>query len=176
MVDVDDSTKAFLVEVRRYCRLIEQDEDDSQGNSWKFARNCLISIVKLYSAALLLPIIVPKTADILDEIHNDNWQLQRERLVQRLSRDYYWQVFEPLEQKQPEVLVGSLSDDLTDIWRDVKEGLLEFDKSDASLDDVIWHWRSSFETHWGQHAVGAIAALNALCYGQFPDLNRPQDT
>ena len=109
MVDVDDSTKAFLVEVRRYCHLIEHDGDDSQGNSWKFARNCLISIVNLYSAALFLPII-------------------------------------------------------------------EFDKSDASLDDVIWHWSSSFETHWGQHAVGAIAALNALCFGQFPDLNRPQDT
>ena len=176
MVGVDDSTTAFLVEVRRYCRLIEQDEDDSQGNSWKFARNCLISIVKLYSAALFLPNIEPRTDDLIDRMDYDIWQFRRECLAQRLSRDCYWQIFEPLEQHLPEVLCGSLSDDLADIWRDVKVGLLEFDKSEASLDEAIWHWRFSFQTHWGKHAIGAIAALNALCFGSFADLNRPQDT
>ena len=22
--------------------------------------------------------------------------------------------------------------------------------------DVLWHWKFSFESHWGQHAVGAL--------------------
>ena len=71
-------------------------------------------------------------------------------------------------------VAGSLSDDLADIWRDLKLGLLamESDAADRSA-DIAWHWRFSFESHWAQHAAGAIGGLNALCYGQFADPNRP---
>jgi len=84
-----------------------------------------------------------------------------------LSRDYYWQAFEPFEPEPPEKPVaGSLSDDLADIWRELKVGLLAIDNhADDVTVDVVWHWQSSFEYHWARHAASAISALNALCLG-----------
>jgi hypothetical protein len=35
------------------------------------------------------------------------------------------------------------------------------------------HWRVMFELHWAKHASDAIAALSAICYGQYSDPSRP---
>ena len=74
-------------------------------------------------------------------------------------------------------MVGLISDDLADIWRDVKEGLLEIDRGkETSTMEAVWHWRFSFETHWAHHVAGASAALNALCFWPFADATRPAVT
>lgn len=164
----------FIAEVRRYCRLIEEDGSE---NSWEFAHDCLTSVLRLYAAAIELPAKDPDTVEALNGIDDDAWQKVRERVGRKLARDYYWEVFEPLEQEQPESLCGSLSDDLADIWHDVKRGLLGLDSGKLSaVDDAVWHWRFSLESHWGHHAVGAIAGLNALCFGPFADVSRPDGT
>jgi Domain of unknown function (DUF5063) len=82
----------------------------------------------------------------------------------------YWEIFEPLEAQPPEPVTGSISDDLADIWRDIQVGLQIFD---ADVNGAVWHWRFSMETHWGHHAVGAAAALAALCFGPYADESRP---
>jgi len=171
---VDEQIAAFSAEARRYCVAMETDTPD---NSWSFAQQCLILVLRLYERVLLLPNREPETAHGLDRIGHEAWQAQRERIGQKLSRDSYWCVFEPFEPEKPESIVGSISDDLADIWRDLKAGLTEIDSEKATLiSDAVWHWRFSFETHWAHHAAGAIAALTALCFGQFADTNRPEET
>jgi hypothetical protein len=151
-------------------------EADTSDNSGAFAQQCLILLLRLTERVLLLPILEPETTQGLDLIGHEAWQAQRERTKQELSRDYYWCVFEPFEQENPDSIVGSISDDLADIWRDLKAGLSEIDSGRAtSISDAVWHWRFSFETHWAQHSTGAIVALTALCFGPFADTNRPED-
>ena len=151
-------------------------ETDTPDNSWAFARQCLILLLRLSERVLLLPNLELETARGLDLIGHEAWQAQRERIGQKLSRDYYWCVFEPFEPEKPDSIVGSISDDLADIWRDLKAGLTEIDSGKAtSITDAVWHWRSSFETHWAQHAAGAIVALTALCFGQLADIHRPEE-
>ena len=131
-------------------------------------------MLRLCELALLLPGVEPVTEEILDGITQPHWQTVCKRIRDRLQRDYYWQIFEPLEVASPQPVVGSLSDDLADIWRDLKPGLLAIEKNDDDrAGDVVWQWRSSFETHWAKHAAGAIGGLTALCYGEFADPNRP---
>jgi len=171
---VDEHIAAFVAEARRYVVVMETDNPD---NSWAFAQRSLILVLRLYERVLLLPNMEPETAHGLDLIGHEAWQAQRKRIEQKLSRDYYWCVFEPFEPEKPESIVGSISDDLADIWRDLKAGLTEIDSGKAtSISDAVWHWRFSFETHWAQHASGAIVALTALCFGQFADTNRPEGT
>jgi hypothetical protein len=63
---------------------------------------------------------------------------------------------------------GSISDDLADIWRDVKMGLLAFDSGKPKcIKDAVWHWRFSFGSHWGYHVAGAIRALTVLHAAEF---------
>jgi hypothetical protein len=59
--------------------------------------------------------------------------------------------------------------------RDILRDRLDSGKQSA-VDDAVWHWRFSLESHWGHHAVGAIAGLNALCFGPFADVSRPKGT
>ena len=173
-VQVDEQLVAFLADARRYCVAMETDIPD---NSREFAQQCLILVLRLYERVLLLPNLEPETADGLDLIGHEAWQAQRKRIAQKLSRDSYWCVFEPFEPEKPESIVASISDDLADIWRDLKAGLTEIDSGKAtSISDAVWHWRFSFEAHWAQHAAGAIFALTALCFGQFDDTNGSEGT
>ena len=55
------------------------------------------------------------------------------------------------------VVCGSLSDDILDVYSDVAGGLAAFDA--GLIADAVWHWRFTRETHWGDHAVDALRAL-----------------
>lgn len=168
---MNDPTSLFTAQASDYCSLIE---DGPAPNSWIFAQACLMQLLLLYQLALQLPEAGPASDDLLPRIEHEAWNLVRENIAKRLARDYYWAVFEPLEQELPDALVGSLSDDLADIWRDLKPGLALIDiGTKNSPNDIVWEWRLSFETHWGTHAVGAISALHALCFGSYADVSRP---
>lgn len=137
------------------------------------AQACLTQVLRLYEHALRLPEI--DAENLLTRVDHEAWQRMRAHLGRRLARDYYWETFEPLEQEKPEPVVASLSDDLADIWCGIKPGVAEIDcAKQTSISDAVWHWRSSFESHWGHHGALAIFALHAVCFGQFADISRPQ--
>ena len=171
-VVMDEAVIEFETEARRYCSLVE---GNGFSNSWDFAQACLIAVLRLLDRALRLPEIEPETTDILTGSSHEKWQAVRQDIGRKLARDYYWEIFEPFEEEEPKPVLGSLSDDLADIWRDLKSWLAEFDRGKVtSTSDAVWHWRFKFETHWGHHAAGAVVALNALCFGALADGSRPQ--
>jgi hypothetical protein len=68
-------------------------------------------------------------------------------------------MFDPYELDQP--VAGSLSDDLLDVYRDVRRGLALWEsRRDA---DAVWEWKFHFDAHWGAHAVDALRALHRAC-------------
>jgi Domain of unknown function (DUF5063) len=93
---------------------------------------------------------------------------ERNEIVQRLKRqvgksDYYKVVFDPWKTEDPEVMHGSISDDLADIWRDLKHGMLVLTKDDAS--NAICEWRFHFFFHWGpRHATHVLRPLLPLAF------------
>ena len=72
--------------------------------------------------------------------------------------DSYSEVFDPYDREDHEPVVGSLSDDLLDVYRDIRGGLWSWE-TDATA-NAIWEWRFSFDTHWGDHAADALRALH----------------
>lgn len=128
-------------------------------------------MLRLYERAIALPIVETDGSELLDRISTEEWGAIRNGINNRLARDQYWEIFEPLEPGPAEPTVGSISDDLADIWRDVKPGLAAMDAGKRA--EAAWEWRFSLETHWSRHAAGAIAALSALCYWEFADPDRP---
>jgi len=76
--------------------------------------------------------------------------------------DAYAEVFDPYEMDDTPV-VGSLSDDLADVYRDLRRGLALFDASNRpGKIDAVWDWRFHFHSHWGEHATGALRPLHRL--------------
>jgi hypothetical protein len=72
---------------------------------------------------------------------------------------FYWEVGDPYQWEAP--VVGSLSDDLLEIYHDLKRGLSTFEEGgDASIASAVWEWRSNFAKHWGEHTVDALRTLH----------------
>ncbi len=74
------------------------------------------------------------------------------------ERDSYWLEFDAVPEEMH--MSGSLADDLTDIYFDLRHGL-------SLLDDVLPQraaqvWQSTYRMHWGQHLVDAERHLYAL--------------
>jgi len=68
---------------------------------------------------------------------------------------------DPCQDDQPEPTIHSLSDDLADIYCDLRSGLNALDDGMDPV-DVIWEWRFSFTSHWGDHVLEALRALACL--------------
>jgi hypothetical protein len=83
------------------------------------------------------------------------YNLLKEKLV---DWDSYRQVFDPT--RDNEAIFGTLADDLADIYRNLKEGIVASESHRARPEDVIWSWRFSFYSHWGKHAMDALLAIH----------------
>ena len=157
---MDPILDSFEDLARRYCKLLE---DEAPIGALVFARECLILLLRLYDGAMQLP----ETAvgeEGTPRFSHETWKSMFESISARMpGSDCYWTVFEPLELEPPNPVVGSVADDLADVWRDLKSGLLLIDNGGLKCtNSAVWEWRFSFESHWGRHAVAAITALHAL--------------
>lgn len=79
-------------------------------------------------------------------------------LVELLGdRDSYWLEFDRIDDSL--TMTGSLADDLTDIYCELKHGLRSVDKNPERS---VHAWCEGFATHWGQHLTDAERHLSAL--------------
>ena len=59
-----------------------------------------------------------------------------------------------------ETVTADLADDVADIYRDLKPGMLAFDSGDDALvAGAVWSWRFSYQSHWKQHIDGLHGQL-----------------
>lgn len=73
------------------------------------------------------------------------------------DRDGYWLEFDRIGEHR--AMTGSLADDLTDIYCELKHGL-RLHEQHPHL--VGRGWYRGFAAHWGQHLVDAVRHLSAL--------------
>lgn len=74
------------------------------------------------------------------------------------SFNYYREIFDPYEPPEREEVMGSLADDIADIYQDLRGGMNKWRR--GSSGEALWEWRFNFEVHWGEHATGALRALH----------------
>lgn len=149
----DDSE--LLAIARRYCELIEAlDEGDRAP------------LVHLNGLLPRLHAAMTAVGPWRDEspLHLDADLDQRFELFSRLHRllgdlDGYWMEYDVTPDRQE--MSGSLADDLTDIYCELKNGLARLERS-SDPRRTVGRWRSGFCKHWGQHVVDAERHLYAL--------------
>ena len=155
----DEKVKAFIEHAREYCSLIENHESVSVSELIQRSASLLPA---LYKYGVELPYVFPDSEDLIeDTITHQNWKELFARISERLG-DYNFcrYLFNPYEDK--EVIEHSLADDFADIYRDIKDGLVAFDKGSEEFANIIWHWQFNFEGHWGHHLVAALRAIHEL--------------
>ena len=112
----------------------------------------------LYAAALELPVCeLPDTGHEADVIPSA-FKNQIFKSFGALPVNYYREVFDPSLDNDDPPSIGDVADDLTDMYCDVLSGLSLFERGHET--DALWHWRFTFDAHWGRHATSALHALH----------------
>lgn len=146
----------FTELARRYCNAIE--DETLKGREALEAFRILLS--DLYASAAVLPDVQP--GDPSDRFISDaTFTRLCRRLGARLPVDTYWSPHRLCTAHPEEAVAGSLTDDLADIWRDLKSGLMGLVSAGYSTRAYIWwDWRFQMEIHWGRHATDALRVMH----------------
>ena len=141
----------FIGDVREYLQLIESSDSLPVLTLLARAANVL---GRIYSATWKI-----EPAQPTEETTSERRRSPMKRLASQLgSSDPYFCVFNARVQDEP--VMGSLADDLADIYLDLAGALDEFDA--GRHDDAVWGWRFVLRGHAGDHLVRALPALHAL--------------
>jgi hypothetical protein len=142
---------AYVWRASEFCTFVQEAGKLPLHERMSAARRHLLA---LYAAALSLPSVEPTDDAMLGRSAESpsTWQRFEEF-------ETYWEIFDPYKSEEP--VAGSLSDDLLDVYRDVRRGFAFWESGNDAR--AIWEWRFSFESHWGAHAVDALRALHRAC-------------
>lgn len=148
---MDEPTKIkaenFARIVRRYC-----DWAESSGEIDTDLQTAQKILAELFLNVLDLPDDEFGDDAKLDDVSVEQLEIVRERFS-KLPIDGHWTVFDPINDEENDSVYGLLSDDLSDIYRDIKYGLLLFDAKHFS--EAVWEWKFNFKIHWGRHLLDA---------------------
>jgi len=141
-------TEAFASAAAEFCKLVDGAPSLAVPG---FCRELARSLSNLCALALDLPEVEPT-------------EREHERAPARPIQvafgndDHYREVFDAYSEDEP--VLGSLADDLGDIYADLRRGLDVFrGGTEDDARDGAWEWRFSFFSHWGEHATSALRAL-----------------
>lgn len=152
----------FAAIARRYCEWVEDapNADD------------VLLVHKLLAELQLRALELPDVScdDEYVDVGNREGSLEKVRdRLHTLPFEIYSQMFDVFADGE-EPVCGALSDDLGDIYYDLREGLYFFDKGNEN--EAVWRWRLSYFSHWGRHLTGAQTALHQF----FADQGGPIQT
>lgn len=153
---VDDATARFASAARGYCLWAESPPGAGETDMLT-ARRHLASLIAL---ALDLP-DTASGANNTGTISPAAWRSIFQRFGE-LPVNYYNNSVDPLHACGAEPSLGDLADDLADIWRDLKGGLVLFDEGHVTA--AAFTWREGYIFHWGRHAASALYILQ--CWAQ----------
>ena len=105
-----------------------------------------------------LPVVV--TEDDYDEVRQSVWRLLK-------ADDDYLEVFTPDMQYSEGAVTHTISEDLADIYQDLKNFVAVFaDRNEEAMHDAIARVLDNFRTYWGQCLVNVMRPLHDLLYNK----------
>lgn len=139
---------------RRYCDLIEGS--DGGHNGW--LRDVASMLPRLQAAMTSVDPPAPRGEHLFSVDLDERFELFFQLRELLAERDAYWLEFD-CAQEGEDAMSGSLADDLTDIYCELKQGLRMFDADPARALDTLC---LGYDCHWARHLVDAERHLSCL--------------
>ena len=150
----------FLDAARGFCNFVETETSLTKTDFLLVIQNHLAT---LYSTARQIPLIKIKyDKDVDSEISKEAVNSIIEAIGDRVPFCYYRIVLNPFNMSNSvETGTGDLTDDLSNIYKDLKESLLIFDTDDiAAKEHAVWKFRFEFDSHWSKHCIDGLSAIH----------------
>lgn len=156
-----DPVLDFVRVAREYMALMDRHEEYEKE---EFLGRIQPLLALLYYHVLYLPEVSCTTFPKPPNPQPDSWSQLVSVLMDKFgTHNNFPCYFTPYE--GPDPVVGSVAEDLADIYEDLGKGLRLWDvgPNEAKLDS-IWHWRFMFRINWSFHVVDAISALGWMVH------------
>lgn len=138
----------------------------------------LLKMQKLLPLLYLKSTMLPKTERVLDEdlekyISELDYNVLQEKWMQLLNEyDSFYEVFDPSIQFGQETVTASISENLLDIYQDLKNFLISYSLGNEEvMNDALAECVEHFEEFWGQQVVNVLRAVHMLVYSN-ADFNK----
>ncbi|RIJ45596.1 DUF5063 domain-containing protein [Maribellus luteus] len=152
----------FVTVANEYCATIENvARHTPQENVSKLQK----ILPLLYLKAAVLPEVEPVMDEELEKFVSElDYSTLHQKWLQLLHRnDSYYEVFDPNIQFGEETVTASISENLVDIYQDLKDFITSYsigneEVMNDSLAECIFH----FKEFWGQQLVNVLRAVHML--------------
>ena len=147
-------TQLFCI-VATFCQQMERWQDAERA---QWLRDVSVQLLQLKQAIEQIP---PTGLVLFDEADiQDRFVFFTEMKDWLADLDNYWLAGDR-SNDNPE-LTGSLADDFTDIYFELRAGLAYVDSEADEQLIVAGHWRSFYNLHWAEHLSDALRYVSIL--------------
>ena len=162
------NTVEFVTVAAEFCAYVERSNEQTRKD---FVDTLLKLLPLLYIKAQMLPDEERISEDDLEDfVTEDSYEVMRMTIFDLLAdKDSYLDVFVNDMKYSDTPITKSISEDLADIYQDVKNFVTQFQLGiNETMHDAILECREHFRLYWGQTLVNTLRALHDLHYNM-PD-------
>jgi len=154
----------FVAVANEYCKYTEHASDIKGDEMLKIMQRIL---PLMYLKASLLPKLEPFFEDGNEKFVTEaDWNSINELLKEKFgTANDYLEVFDEKINDSEGPVVSSISENMADIYQDMKDFLLLYQTGTAEvMNDAVWECRMTFENFWGQKLVNSMRAIHKFIY------------
>ncbi len=164
------ATIEFITVANEYCGFLELQ---NQFPAKDFVDKSTKLLPLLYLKACLLPKFEPRLDDVPEKFVSEyDYNHINNNIAEKLGEhNDFLEVFHDDMQYSDTPILSSVSENLCDIYQDLKNTLSNFElAAEDVMNDAMFECQSNFETLWGQALVNALRALHQMRFsGVFDD-------
>lgn len=169
------NTVEFVTVAAEFCAYLERAESLRRKD---FVDTVLKILPLLYIKASMLP-----ECEVLGEAEPETFVTEEDYEVLRYAlatlmagKDDYLEVFMQDMRYSDTPILRTISEDLTDIYQDVKNFVMLFKLGfDETMHDALAVCRDNFSLYWGQTLVNTMRALHSVKYALLTDDESVED-
>jgi hypothetical protein len=166
----------LITVANEFCSFLERSEDMETTD---FMSRLQKLLPLLYLKASLLPEFETNSDDELEKFVTElDYNLIQQKVLRHTgSGDDYQEVFISGMQFSESALTASISENMADIYQDMKDLVMSFRTLDEEvMEQALSESQSNFAHLWGQKLVNSLRAVHNLIYGEnTKNINRKPD-
>ena len=154
----------FVAVANEFCKYAEHASELKGDEMLKIMQRIL---PLMYLKASLLPQLDPFFEDGNEKFVTEaDWTVINETLKKKFgTANDYLEVFDEKINDSEGPVVASISEDMADIYQDIKDFLLLYQTGTGEvMNDAVWECRMNFENFWGQKLVNSMRAIHKFIY------------
>jgi len=157
----------FVTVAAEYCSFLE---NSNQQDTKSFIEKMTKIIPLLYLKASLLPSFKTTLEEEVIEqfVTEEEYEFIRQQTINVIGQyDEYLEVFHPDMQYSDSPVLASISEDLADVYQDLKDMAGNFRSADLRImNDALVACEENFRNFWGQKLLNALRALHNVLYSE----------